>query len=760
MDFLAGAMLWGGLAAALPVLLHLTGRPKPRVHKFAALRFLLRSQRSSSRALRLKHLLLLALRVLAILLLALTLARPRWPFLAASTDLSGRLRGAYVLVLDASLSMQFREHDATRFELARRQALRLLERLAPEARVALVLASEDAEHLQGRLTLNHEQVRALLNAAAPSGRGLDLARALSAARAILETEPAGNLPRAVVLCTDLQRNAYLTLAARGAGVEPGEETRLPGLVVADVGFDGAVNGAALEARLPGSAVAADAPLVLAGKVRPVALHRICPVDLYLDGLKVAQKALEPQGREELEVEFSLPPSPAGSHAGSLRLAQSDGLPADQERFFAYAAGRPPRVLVLEQSGPPSEPGLDARGSAFFLRAALDSPSAQAISGLTVAVEPAGLLTPARLAQQQVVCLADAGALNEAAWATLSSFVEEGGGLFVWLGPRTSSAAVRPYGFSEFQPHYGLLPGTVGGCVQAETGKPLGVKVALANHPLLARFTPGVLADLREVKVSSYVKVTPEAKDPACTVVLNLADGSPLALEKSYGRGRVLLCTVAPDASGSDLAAQHGEVFLTLVLEACRMLSGRGEDLEARLGRPLTLSIPEPPPDGRIVWTPPSGEAVTLELEAPAAANAPNPADRKEDKGAAKAAATTRPGTLSVPRIETPGIHRFAWQPRRGAAPRVLLVAANAEASESDLARVKPEEALKALAPWKVSLVRDIDQLPALESERKAGREAPVPLLLILLAFLFVESFLSNRMYRSMPAEEAAKAEKA
>ena len=757
MDFLAGAMLWGGLAAVIPVLLHLTGRTQPVVHKFPALRFLQRSQRSSSRVLRLKHILLLLLRVLAILLLVLALARPRWPFPALAAELSGQVRGEFVLVLDASLSMQHRERDGMRFDQARRQALRFLERLAPEARVALVLATEEAEHLQGRLTLNHERVRELLDAAKPTAQGLDLSRALGAARAILEREPAGSLPRAVVLFTDLQRNAFLALQARGTGVNPGAETSLPSLCVVDAGTEGAVNGAALSARLPGPTVAADAPLLLTARIRPVDPFRVCPVDLYIDGLKVAQRALDPRGAAEVDVEFSLPPSAAGPHSGRLRLAQNDGLPLDQERSFAYVAGKPPRILVLERpaAAPEAAGGPAARGSAFFLRAVLESPAALAVGGHTVTVEPAGPRSAASLAPYQAVLLADPGDLDDPTWVALAAFVEEGGGLFAWLGPHASPTNLRRWGYSEFSAHRGLLPGTPGGLIQAEAGKSWSLQVAQAGHPLLARFTPGVRSALSGVRVTAYVQVTHELKDPGCALVLKLSHGAPLLLEKSYGRGRVLLCTCAPDLDGNDLP-RHGEVFLTLVLEACRLLTGRIEEQEVRLGRTWSLTIPEPPPDGAVQWLPPGvEEAVTLQLEGLAAAGTDKPKDDQDGRSGKKDTSTPRFGTLLVPRVETPGVHRFTWQPRPGQAARVLLVAANPEPSESDLARVKPEEALQALRPYQASLVRQVEELPALEAGRSGGRELPVPLLLLVLVCLLVESFLSNRLYRNQAQESGS-----
>ncbi|MBI3828570.1 MAG: BatA domain-containing protein [Planctomycetes bacterium] len=570
MDFLAGTMLWGAVAAAIPVIIHLTGRAKPILHKFSAMRFLLKSQRSSSRALRIKHLLLLILRILALTLLALALARPLWPFAAPSASaLAGQVHGEFVLILDASMSMQFKEQDATRFDLARKQALRFLERLAPEARVALILATEDADAVQGRLTLQHDLVRQVLEKAQPTGRGLDLARALAAARGIFEREGASARQRSVILFTDLQKTAYWALQARGSGADPGDANALPPLSIVDSGSADAVNGGVLSARIPGPTVAADQPLTLTGKIRPVDRNRSLPVDLYIDGVKVDQKALEPKGAEEVEIQFLFPAGKAGPHAGRLRLPHNDGLMLDQERAFAYLAGRPPRVLVVEARRAEDAPA-GQKSAAFFLRAALESPSSVSATGLAVTVAPPEDLHAGVLAQHQVVVLADPGDLGELTWAALSKFVEEGGGLFVWAGPRTDPALLKRYGYSEFQAHHGLLPGRIGAALKTEPGKPVTVKIAQPDHPMLARFTAGVRSALQSVQVSSYLEIKPEIKDPASSVILTLANGAPLLLEKSYGRGRVLFSAIAPDPANNDLP-KVGEVFVTLVLEGCRLL---------------------------------------------------------------------------------------------------------------------------------------------------------------------------------------------
>ena len=100
MTFAHPAALWLLAAAPLPVLLHLLGRVRPRVIEFPGT-FLLREIQTRHRALRLRHWLLLMLRVLALAATALAVAGPR-----TSRALPLLTRpGQTVLLVDASASM-------------------------------------------------------------------------------------------------------------------------------------------------------------------------------------------------------------------------------------------------------------------------------------------------------------------------------------------------------------------------------------------------------------------------------------------------------------------------------------------------------------------------------------------------------------------------------------------------------------------------------------------------------------------------------
>ncbi len=79
MSLINASLLFGMGLAALPVILHMIMRAKPKRIEFPALRLLKSRKVSNSRRMQLRHLLLLILRSLLILILVLAIARPSLP---------------------------------------------------------------------------------------------------------------------------------------------------------------------------------------------------------------------------------------------------------------------------------------------------------------------------------------------------------------------------------------------------------------------------------------------------------------------------------------------------------------------------------------------------------------------------------------------------------------------------------------------------------------------------------------------------------
>ncbi|NIT55913.1 MAG: VWA domain-containing protein, partial [Aliifodinibius sp.] len=125
MNFLNPLFLLGLLAVALPVIIHLVNLKKPQKVAFSTLSFFNELRKSTIRRIRIKQYLLLALRVLAILFLALALARPFLPPTITGSASSGESRSVAILI-DNSASMSRVGTDGPLIEQAKKVVNRII----------------------------------------------------------------------------------------------------------------------------------------------------------------------------------------------------------------------------------------------------------------------------------------------------------------------------------------------------------------------------------------------------------------------------------------------------------------------------------------------------------------------------------------------------------------------------------------------------------------------------------------------------------
>src|SRR3954471_20470719 len=103
MGFLAPLMLVGVIALAVPIAIHLIGRRRARVVKFAALDFLLATKRRTAPRFRLRERLLLLVRAIACAAVAIALAKPYTSCARKGPQVTRRPQAA-ILVIDDSFA--------------------------------------------------------------------------------------------------------------------------------------------------------------------------------------------------------------------------------------------------------------------------------------------------------------------------------------------------------------------------------------------------------------------------------------------------------------------------------------------------------------------------------------------------------------------------------------------------------------------------------------------------------------------------------
>jgi hypothetical protein len=533
MSLLAPAFLLGLLAIGLPWWLHRLSSDNPNKQKFSSLMFLEPGEPRRVLAKKVQYLLLLALRIGVLVLLALAFTEPAiWRTPAAGGDADGaRL---HLIVLDGSASMGYDD----RWERARDAANDVLDELGPEDRGQLVLAGRLFEVL-GPATGDVAALRQTLNTAEPGVFRLEYGQLMRSIDGLLRT---AELPVVLDLVTDVQATGLPTRFGELAPRRPAE------IVIHDVGSGAAENWTVDS--FAASALTGE----LTASVRSFAQEAVTrTVTLSQNGSTVAEQTVEVPAAGRAEVTFPALELARGSNRVEVELSPADDLAGDDRRYLAIKRPEPRNVLIVAQNTEGVGP--------LFTSAALETLTTLA---LTADVRTTPLGDPPLVGYSFVV-VTDVGLLDAAQAAALTDYVEDGGRVLLAAGPRSSSLTTLP---------------VTGQALRTNPQMGAAARVAIgevdATHPVLR----GV-DELRAANFWRSINVEPAGSQ----VLMSLADGTPLLLERTLGQGRVLLFTSSLDREWNDLPVQPAFVPLMAGI-ANHLLGGAGFTSEANLGSTL------------------------------------------------------------------------------------------------------------------------------------------------------------------------------
>lgn len=348
MSFLAP--IWLALAAAVvvPLVLHLMRRRIETRRDFPAARYLLRAERENVRRLKLRNLLLMVLRALAVLFLALAAARPISQVLG-----SGHVPTGLAIVVDNSMSAGVIVDGAPLLSRLKAGARTVLDAAGGNDRVWLVTV--DGSVTGGARDVVGDAIDAI---EAIGGQG-DLAGAITRAAGL--ASEAGLPANTVVVFTDGQASQW------GEPVSAGEVRVVAWMPAVTVPANRSL--AVAEAR-PARWSPRGAVLVRADGADSVTFR----VTL---GERTVSRGLLRGNAEHL---VRLEPAERGWQAGRVDLAP-DELRGDDERHFAVWVGNAPTAAVDPAAG-------------LFVREAIDALARSELvaRGPGIAVAPADLAT--------------------------------------------------------------------------------------------------------------------------------------------------------------------------------------------------------------------------------------------------------------------------------------------------------------------------------------------------------------------------------
>lgn len=557
-SFANPALAWGALAAAIPVIVHLIQRRKPRAHPFAAIELVRRSQQRNVKRLRLKRLLLLLARTLLLLLIPLALARPRFESATAAAAAPQKGPAATAIVVDASLSMGYRAGGKSLLDRAREDARDLLVALSAEEPVTVMPCAGPVAP-PAAPSFDRGQARRAIDEIEPTFRTADLSGCVAAAAQALGESPVAG--KRIYVATDLTAAGW-RLDLPPATVPTPEGEVLPEVTILD---------AARGKELPNLAIT-DLSIEVASDLGPRGRAFVytvrnfgaeavadVPVELVISDEVVAKGFVDVPARGATTKRLAHRFPGGGTSSGTLRLAK-DALEADDEKAFVLQVPRDLRALVVD--GAPSP--VRYRDEAFFVEAALRSGG----SPVVARVVDAESLPAEELSQYDLLFLLNTRTPEPHVAERLAAFVEGGGGLFLALGDN-----VDPDGWNErlgpLLPRRLHLVKTAAERARDDQLPAQFGEVDL-DHPILRVFGSQGLEGFLSAKTWRYFLLQPGTEGDGSRVLAAWDDGSPALVERGVGQGRVLLYTSTADRDWSDWSIQTS--FLPTIQQAAAWLS--------------------------------------------------------------------------------------------------------------------------------------------------------------------------------------------
>jgi len=686
MTFLNTAFLFLLSAVSIPLIIHFLSKRRIRTVEFSSLKFLEQMQKSRMRWLRIKELILLALRMLVIALIVLAFARPTLRGFAGSS----KAQSSAVVILDRSVSMDAEGETGSLFEEARRLAGKLIDSFDAGDQITLIASPGDGSPLIIGPTNPGERLKEKLAAIEIGYQAGKMGDALKAARDELSRSP--NLNREIYLLSDMQSHDFAELPREVIESDAWKNTHIFLISPSPTGDDNVgITDILMPSQLlvPGENYEIESELVNSGRGR---LENVL-VGAVIDGERRAQTTVSLPPAQPTRTRFSLKVDTPGDHGGFIEI-DHDSFEPDNRRYFSFHIPEKINLLAVSQANDPSGP----------VRVALDRAEAGQIAYSGIGL---GQLLREDLSGYDVILLEDIAALDASRESAIARFVDSGKGLLLSLG-RSSDVAY-------WQKFLTDLAGISVGPLTGRNNEYLAWDNFDYEHPIFSVYSPAT-ADRSKVSI-------PELRmffyhDLGGTDIIGSSSSGIDLLAESTAKP-VLVFGSGFDLASNDLPAHS--FFIPFLVRSVEYLATRelGGAVNGTIGQPSLWNLPENVISGLTLLSP-SGATENLQ---------PNP------DGAGSSVMITEYGP--------PGIYRLLASDLAAESPRqISLLAFNIDKSESRPETISPDELSDRMGASVVSVSPDSD-LKTTVLQARFGRELWKEFLLLALVFLIIESLLGR-----------------
>lgn len=563
MIFLNPVVLFGLIAASIPVIIHLLNLRKLKKINFSTLKFLNELQKNKIRRVKLKQWLLLALRMLIILFLVTAFARPTLEGVSIGGTTSAAKTTA-VFVLDDTFSMSVIGQNGSYFNQAKQIIKNLINELEEGDDAALILVSGNKSEEVG-LSANLKKFAGKVdNITVSDASGFINNALIRAANLISQSK---NFNKEIYLLTDFQANRI---------ADKNNITDLSKLLNDKVrlySFDFAgrdvYNIGVNELKINTQIFEKNKPISFKTGITNYSQEPAnnLVVSLFMNNERSAQRSINLQPGESSTVILDADVKSTG-FVDALVEIEDDDILQDNVRYTAFYIPDEIQVLLAYEN----------KDDSRFVKLALNSGGTN--GNLKITEKKLSLLNSTQLNNFDVLFIIGnnfAGSKQK-----VNEFLQQGKGVVIFPGAEFNESVFKA-SLSSLK-----LPSQIQLINAGENSNSVvDFDKVDFNHPIFQNiFRDKKKKEIESPKIFSYYKINPGTKGKP---VIKLIDGSSFLSEFDVSDGRILLFNVAPVLRWSDFPVKS--IFAPLVYKSVYYLSsGRSQEADYLAGEQMNINI--------------------------------------------------------------------------------------------------------------------------------------------------------------------------
>jgi len=712
LSFINSFFLYGILLAAAPIIIHLVNKKKAVSLKFPTIRFIVESNKRVAKKFRLRQILLLILRTLAILFLIFIFARPLVRSEESMVDYAALSRGTVVIV-DNSSSMLYRGREGTFFNAAISSAESIIVNQKNIDSAAVMTTCYLEEGPMPNLSFKKLEVLETLKDIKVNYTRNRVVDTLHEAIDVLKESNAQ--VREIYFVSDMQRTGWGDEDSYGDGIKRALKENDINVYLVDIAPSDKINNVGIVSVAAFKQSKGKVSVLnIFSKIKSFAKDKVSDllVKSFVSEKEAVKGFVDIDPYEVTEKDFFTPIDESGIITGHVKL-KGDSFSPDDVRYFSLKSYRIVRVLVVD--GDPTSQVFNSE--TYYLSVGLN-PLKDSYSKIESHIVTTEAFKKESLKDYDVIFLCNVEGVEKTRLVELRRFVKEGGGLIFTLGDK-----VDP---QKYNSTFGdLLPQKIRDIyskVQMIKGKPFEyINVKEYAHPILTPFEGAGNGDLSTVKFYKYFVLQPSVESQSNTV-LEYSSGNPCIVEKRYYKGNVLMFTSTADRGFNDMCIYptYLPLMQQITLYAANAL-GREAYTELVIEDTAQFSVDKEIAD--VTIQAPEGELFYEQPEA-----------RKEV------------AEVTFSQTYTPGFYKvYDGKLEKGeldGKDPVNIFAVNVNTDESDFAKVD-ETMLEKIFAKNFSYIKKTTDMDKIDLKHMRGEEVWSKLIIYLILFLFLESIISS-----------------